>query len=363
MVSNVLKKSSAAAAVIAAAIVAVIFLRHREPPPNPELATPKLAVASLHDSRIYFNPFARAYLLKTRRDLLSAEDRDDRSERTRDFALASINPRLWRQLDRREHFNVVLLSGDPAFYRALLEHLAGSADWTLTYLDHTSFIFLRAPAKAWQPADLESLREKFVTLPAKQRADFLVQIANKLLAIKQRDAAKKQLDDALRLDDKSAAAWTALAVCHVQLKQFPDALDAVDKALALEKKFVPALETKTQVLLAMRRANEAYDVSQQLIDIAPDDMTALFLRARATHEAHAYASEIATLEKLMVLLQDTKQSVSLCRIYLGQAHAEKGESTPALEQLQLAFAADDLDPAQRAFVKETIERIKQRTGL
>ena len=36
------------------------------------------------------------------------------------------------------------------YKRQLLEHLAGSADWTLTYLDHTSFIFLRAPAKAWQ---------------------------------------------------------------------------------------------------------------------------------------------------------------------------------------------------------------------
>jgi tetratricopeptide (TPR) repeat protein len=363
MLSNVLKKSWVAAVVIAIAMGAVYFLRHREPLPNPELATPKLAVASLHDSRIFFNPFARVYLLKTRRDLLSAEDRDDRSERTRDFALASLNPRLWRQLDRKEHFNVVLLSGDPAFYRALLEHLAGSTDWTLTYLDHTSFIFLRAPAKAWQSADLQIVREKFSTLPSKQRADFLVQIADKLLAIKQRDVAKVQLDDALRLDDKSAAAWTALAVYHVQLKQFPDALDAVDKALVIEKKFVPALETKTQVLLPMHRANEAFEVSQNLIDLAPQDTTALFLHARAAHEAHAYTSEIATLEKLIKLLQDTKQSVSGCRIYLGQAHAEKGESVPALEQFQLAFGADDLDPAQRAFVKETIARIKERSGL
>lgn len=359
MVTHALKKSLLAGCILACALAAC----HREPPPDPELATPKLAVASLRASRLYFNPVARAHLMTARPELLAPDDRDARSERSRLFAQASQNPRLWRQMDRREHFDTVLLSGDPALCRPLLEHLGGSTDWTLTYLDHTSVIFGRAPAQAWKPADLEAVRQKFAALPPKQHADFLVQLAVKLLALNQRDPAKAQLDEALRLDEKSAAGWTALAVFHAQLKQHPQALAAAEKALTIDKKFRAALEAKAQLLLAMRRANEACEVAQALVDLAPGDTSPLFILARSAHEAHAYTKEIATLAKLIGLLQNAGQPVSACRIYLGQAYAENGDAAHALDQFQQAAAAEDLDSEQRAFVHETIQRIKQRSGL
>ncbi len=357
-------KKSLLAAVLAAVGVASFYLTPRgEAPARPELLQPRSAVAALRGSRIFFNPNARIFLLESQSDFLTPPDRDDRSERTLAFARASQNPQLWRTLDRREHFDSVLLCGDPAFYRALLQHLADSADWKLTFLDHTSFVFQRAPAAAWSPEQLKAVRKRLAALPPRQRADLLVQTANKLLSVKERAAAKNALDEALGLDQKSPAAWATLALYQLQLQKLADGLAATEKALALDKTFAPALEIKTQVLLAQRRAGEAFETSRTLVETAPKDANALRLHARAAHEARAFTSEISTLEKLIPMLQATGQSVSACRVYLGQAHAEKGEAAPALAQFGQALAADDLDPAQRKFVEETSARIKQRSGL
>ena len=47
----------------------------------------------------------------------------------------------------------------------------------------------------------------------------------------------------------------------------------------------------------------------------------------------------------------------------GEQGQEKGQGQEALEQFQQVANAGDLDREQRAFVLESIQRIKQRTGL
>jgi tetratricopeptide (TPR) repeat protein len=357
------KKIHTVIAAIASASAAFLCSCHKALPPNPDLGTPKLAIEALDAKTPYFNPVARAYLLTAKPGLLTPDDRDEQSGRARAFAEAAQNPTMWRQLDRKLRFDAVLLSGDPALYRPLLQHLLTAGDWTLAYLDHTSFILKRAPAKAWSMDDLESLRQRFADLPAPQRAEFLVQVASKLLAANNSQAAKQQLDEALHLDDRSPAAWTEMAVYHVQLKQLPAALGEAEHALAIDAKFRPALETKAQVLLSLRRFNDAYAASTALLGIAPRDPSVLFLHAKICHEAHAYGAEIEALKKLIEIVKASRQSVTPYRIYLGQAYAEKGDAALAIEQFQQALAASDIDEQKREFLESSIKRIKLKSGL
>ena len=56
--------------------------------------------------------------------------------------------------------------------------------------------------------------------------------------------------------------------------------------------------------------------------------------------------------------------ISLARVFdRSIPFAENSDAPRALEQFQQAATADDLDSQQRAFVHESIQRIKQRSGL
>ena len=147
-------------ALVAVALTAVIAWRHGKKP-APEVATPALAIRSLSAKSLYYNGAARPWLMAQRADLLTAEDRDERSERSRGLVQAVENPKLFRQLDRKYHFDTLLLVGDPSQYRPLIEHLLEAKDWTLTYLDHTSLIYKRDTPREWLPADVDALARSF----------------------------------------------------------------------------------------------------------------------------------------------------------------------------------------------------------
>lgn len=316
--------------------------------PNPELTEPVFALQA-------------AAALKLYSALPVAKDTDPETARL--YAQAAQDPRLWRQLERRERFDAILLNGDPAAYRPLLKHLADTKDWTLTYLDHTSLVFKKAPAPAWKPADLEPVRAKFASRPVLEQVTFLVQGAARLLAVEQTLQARKFLEEALKLDERSAPAWIQSASYNAHVGRWTQALADVDRASALEKNSLPAKAVKAQILLALQKPTEALDLSRELLKQAPKDPTTLFRHARIAHEAKAYADEIQALGELIALAERDQRSVSGYRIYLGQAYASRSDAEAALKEFDLALAAGDLSEEQIAFVKEAIERIKSRTNL
>ena len=328
--------------------------------PGADITSPVLAVSELHAKSLFFTPQARLYLIANTPQILVPEDSDEKSERSLDFARAMQDPVFFRQLDRRCHFDALLLCGDPATYRQLLKHLLETGDWTLTYLDHTSLIFQRPPAKQWMPADLDSLRKKFASRPVNEQVAFLAQLAGRLAAAMQYTQAKHCLDDALKLNPKSPDALTRLAIYYTHFGQWRQALEKAEAALAADTKYQPALMTAAQAQLAMRRFDAALKTSDRLMEIAPNDPDALFLHARISHEAHAYTREIAALQVLISQAELQHRSVTGLRIFLGQAHAANGEALPALEQFQKAAAAADLTADQKKDVEECVVRIKSR---
>jgi tetratricopeptide (TPR) repeat protein len=321
--------------VIAALVNGGAYFLLRNPPKinDPELIQPVLAKLAVTGKNIYT------------------------LDRSKEFLQAAQNPETWRQLDRREHFDAVILTGDPVTYRPLLEHLLHARDWTLTYLDHTSFGFKRAPIGGWDASSLGALEKRFANKPIPERVDFLVQLAGKLIYVDEMATARRLLEEAVKLDDKSAAAWSQLAAYFAQSSLWSPALADAEKALKVDPHFLPALQVKAQVLLAMNRADEALAVSKQMVQADPHDPEILFQHARIAHEANDYQGEIAALRGLVDSAVDAKRPVAGYRIYLGQAYSRNGERVQALEQFQQALSSGELGAEQQDYANEAIKRL------
>jgi tetratricopeptide (TPR) repeat protein len=357
------QKIAVGAGLLALALaVTAMFVRptlHRE---NPLLATPTLALEGLQAKTLYFNGAARPWLLKQRPDLLTEEDHSDSSERTRSFAQAVLNPKLFRQLDRRyQHFDALLLTGDPSQYQPLLDHLLNTKDWTLRYVDSTSLVFRRDAGKKWTLPDLDPLRARFAGQPAGDRAIFLAQTGAKLVAVREMEAAKKLLDEALGLDGSLPDAWAGLSAYHTARGDWREALTEVDRALSLDGEFLPALSTKTLLLYGSKQYGAAYELSSKLVGKFPDDPNILFYHAKIAHEAHAYKAEIPVLLKLIELAGAENRPLSAYQIYLGQAYAKVGDASRSIDQFMLALDDPDLTDAERSQVMDNIMRIKKKT--
>lgn len=351
--------------ILAAAVVALFclpFLRtlwHRE---NPLVVTPTLALEGLSAKSLYFNAAARPWLLAQRPDLLTDEDRDDRSARTRSFIQAVQNPKLFRQLDRQHRFDTLLLVGDPSQYRPLLEHLLEAKDWTLHALDHTSLIYRRSPEQAWKPEDFSATRKRLAEASATDRATFLSQAANKMISVRATPAARQLLEEAQALNPKSPDVWSVWGQYRMALGQWKEAVTAADEALLLDDDFVPALACKAQALYAMKYFSDAYNVSRKLMNELSDDPALLFYHAKIAHEARAYTDEIRSLEKLIKLAEEQQRPASGYRVYLGQAYASDGQAEPALKQFTQALADPELPAEQRTFATESAAMIRSRVG-
>lgn len=295
-------------------------------------------------------------------DLLASGDKEEHSQRAIDFARALQDPRVFRQLDRRERFDTLLLAGEVNQFRPLLEHVLDTQDFSLVYLDHTSFVFRRAPVRKWVPEDFEAVRQRFAGRPAREDAEFLAQAAGRLLAVSQPALAKNCLDEALAKDKKSAAAWTQSGYYSERMRQWDQALTDADTALEIQEDYAPAMVLRAQALFATKRYDTAYSVTEKLIDMTPRDPQILFLHARIAHQARAFQSEVAALKTLIELAQKAGQPAGGYRIYLAQAYASSRQTQSSLEEFEKLSSDDTLTVEQREYVLDSIHRIRTSEG-
>ncbi len=346
-----------------AVAIAILVWKNAAIEPDAHLDNPQLALSTLRATTLYYNPAALPWLAATRPELLPEPNRDPQSERSRAFAQAILDPKLFRQLDRQLRFDTVLLAGDPSQYRPLLDHFGETRDFRLTYVDHTSMVFHRDAPRAWMLEDFASVRQAIGAASKRKRAAFLALAAAKLAAALRHAEAKTLIDEALALDSRSAEAWSALGVFQLERGEWAAALTATERALAIDKNHLGATSTRIQAFVSTKRLNEAYALSQRLIARLPDDPNLLFKHAQVAHEASAFKTEIVALEKLIALAEAGKRPTTGYRFYLAQAHTAAGNGAPALENFARVLADPELPADQRQFALETIERIKRRTGL
>ncbi len=341
-------------------------------PPPPSVTTPQLACAALQGRPLYFNGLALPWLEKFRPELLTAEDRDRASSRSRAFIQAPQNPKLFRQLDRQIRFDTVLLVGDPSNYQRLLDHLLEpepeKRDFRLVYLDHWAYIFKRTTDRAWQPADAESVRQQIGHLRARDQATFLAMAAEKMIAIREIDAAKRWLDEAKGFDSRSIDVLGGIAAYHIAIAHWTEAETYADKALAKNPDFIPALSAKIQAMRATRHNKDAFKFSQRLNTLLPEEPMRLWQHAQLAHEANEIAVEIQSLDRLIALAREEGRPTAEYEFFLGEAHAHAAiddatHAPLALEHLRRAVADPLLPAKKREFAEERIGIIRKRTGL
>ena len=145
--------------------------------------------------------------------------------------------------------------------------------------------------------------------------------------------------------------------------EWTPALTNVDRALALDADFLPALATKTQILYSTKKFSAAYELSRRLIAAYPNDPGLLFYHAKICHEAHAFADEIRTLTRLIERAEAEARPASGYRLYLAQAYAKEGKAQPAIEEFNRVLADADLPKEQRSFAEATLAQVKERAGV
>jgi tetratricopeptide (TPR) repeat protein len=331
-------------------ILALVHWRHQ--PVDPRLGGEQMAISRLVDVHyLFYSPGSHADLAAARPDLVGLADE-------RAFARGVQMPTVFREQDHERQFDAVLLSGDPTTYKPLLQHLADAPDFVLTWLDNANLIFRRSGAPQWTEGDLNTAASQFT---GENHSRFLAGAATRLIAIGQFAMAKRALDGAAADGKDLPEYWAALAIYDGDIARWPDALDAVNEALALQADYTPALTTKAQILFGSRRFDDAMAISDQIVAQYPDDPSILFLHATIAHQAHSYDREIAALTHLIELADAQGQSTTGYRIYLGQAYAEDGDAMQSLVQFKTAVEAPDISPEQKDFAEDCMAKIRVKT--
>lgn len=329
-----------------------------------ELTTPELAFHFLetlpHPPRsLYFTSAAIPFLEKSTGFGTGAE----LARRGAEYDSLAHNPKEWRSVERANRFDALLLMGDPANFRPLLNHLRQSQDWKLTYLDATSIIFRRAPAPVWTPDALEELKHTFAKRATIEQVTLRVQLAHRLIAIDDFDTARTLLEEAVQLDMNSSPAWTEFAIWHAAQGQWEQALETANRAIIGDGNYLPAQSAKANALLAHGRATEALSITRKLVEALPTDGSTLYLHAKVTHAAHAFKEEIEVLQKIIASARAHSLPTGTWHVFLGQAYASIGEANDALIQFKKALEDPGLTPQERSFAEKGVDRLENKEPL
>ncbi len=338
------------------AIVSLFLSACSGPSSLEEWQTSRFAFAYLEKSgakSVYFNAAAVSDALKARPAWLQPDDRVAGSEHVRSLAQAALSPKLFRQLDRQERFDALLLTGDPVQFRALSEHLHKTQDWVLEWVDAWCSVYRRqSDGGLLKEAVLDSAKRWNQASP-KVRAAALAAMSERLVAASQLDAAWGVLQLARSAEDKNAAVCTAEGAYRLARGEWTQAVAAADQALKAGGRDRAARSVKAQGLYFSKRYEEAYQLSRELLAEAPEDPVMLFTHAKISHEVRALEEETKILKKLISIAERERRPASWYRVYLGQALAMIGDGAGALEEFDAALADSELPEDQRDFAKSS----------
>lgn len=319
-------------------------------PANADLSEPGFALAALRGPATYANGPGLAWLERAKPALLPAPELHPQ------MAQATQDPQLFRKLDRERRIDEVWLTGDPSSYKPLLDHLLETKDFTLCYLDHTSLI-LRRGGEGWSERDLEKSVRGFAD--PRERAFAQALAAAKLVAVRQSESALKLLQAAEADSPDVPEVWSGWSTYRMSKGLWSEALEAAEKALALDPNFMPAIACRAQCYYATKQFFPAFGEAQRLIAAQPDDPAMLFYHAKLAHEARAFTAEIESLRKLIALAEKAGANVSGYRVYLAQAYAATNDADNAMDQVTLALLDTTLPREQRQFADDLLQQIKR----
>lgn len=320
---------------------------------DPRLLAPTVLVekAAGHSQRVFVNPSALALVAAVNRDFI------DRSL-SHDLPLLVQSTAKWRAEDRKRPFSAVLLAGNLAEARPLIQHLLDAPDWHISRVDNQGILFLHAD----QPDNFESEIPAFES--PRDRAIYLAQYAICLDAAGEKSRANQRMDEALEI----AGSDFEILVHAASLAAFQGRWERA-KTLAVKADKYRPNTFESQYLLAWslletRTFEKAFALTSLLAKSHPNDIAVLMLHARTSRASKDFTTETATLEQLLQLVRNDPNASSRIHLFLGQSWAQRGFPDQALAQYRQALEGT-LTPAEARDIREamkTIEENRLQTG-
>lgn len=269
------------------------------------------------------------------------------------FAVAK-DPSAWREALRQSSWKAVVLAGPLSEHRALLDHLLASPDWRLAQITNQGFLFLREPGLSTNPPDPATFRLG----NDNATAVYLAQLAVRLDALRKNSEARACMTRALDLAPRNVTVLSHAATLAVARKRWAEAITYADEALRQDPGFVHAKLVKAMALLETGQADEAEQLTSEILRAAPSDPYTLFLHARINRARYDYIHEAETLKKLLEVEKQNPVAVANYHIHLGQAYTRQGEADLALQSYKAALNSGVFGKKEMADIEETIRGIE-----
>jgi tetratricopeptide (TPR) repeat protein len=168
-------------------------------------------------------------------------------------------------------------------------------------------------------------------------------------------AAVRQIDAALKVNPRNAAAHSNRGLALQELGRFEDALASFERALAIEPDDPDVLMSRGLALAALGRHGEAVTNYDRALAISPDHVDALTNRGSALQALNRPAEALASYERALAISPDHPEALANRGIVL---HALKRDAE-ALASLDRALAVRPHHPetlANRGVVLHALER-------
>jgi tetratricopeptide (TPR) repeat protein len=270
------------------------------------------------------------------------------------------SPVEWRAEDRREGFRAAVLTGSLAESRPLLESLSASPGWGIAMIDNHGLLFQRGAASRTSSEPSPEEAKRLFSKPQDQ-ALYLAQSALVYQAIGRGVQSRSLMGQALQLAPDAPLVLVKTATLAANEGRWSDVRELAEKILKDDPASVQARYFLARSLLETGSIDMAAAQSKILLSQRPSDPGVLWLCARVSRESNDPAAEIETLQVLMRLAKNQKESPHMLHIYLGQAWAKQGFPAQALENYEAALKGD-LSPEQRRHIEESIRLIELRTN-
>jgi Flp pilus assembly protein TadD len=151
------------------------------------------------------------------------------------------------------------------------------------------------------------------------------------------EPAKQALERAALLDDRSPKIWVNLARVRLELDEVPGALEAADRALALDALSADALHQRGRALARLNRSGEAIELLRRAHEAAPHN-------GYIANTLGYYLIQLGRAEEAVPLLEAAREQlpgVPYVRNNLGVAYERTGRLHDAVTEYRAAVDAGD----------------------
>jgi tetratricopeptide (TPR) repeat protein len=205
------------------------------------------------------------------------------------YRAALRDPDKWETWMGQSTVSVVFVQYGTGDDNVLLQHLASSADWTLTWFDHAACIFTRTgltPAQTvWDDPDATEqyarrVADEVVGNDLYSRGQVLATMGDFLMVCGKTDAAERLFTAALAVNPRVSEAWMNLGVIERNRGHYDRALALADALLARNPYYYQARLMRAEIEAARGDMDAAIDDADGVLWRVPHSAQAWFVRAQ-----------------------------------------------------------------------------------